>query len=678
MATKMQEISFQLMKSPRELASWNFPLSKILDEYSALLPEAGKIHYGEVALVIQNSVNAYVRRLEELYDETRCFNTKLIDRKGENESTCFFRQEADKNNIIDFTPFKLLDFQEVGRNTNSKFQNRKTVNFLHSCFTQLENLNDRSYINLQDIHNELIGKKYDYRCNQRISKCGNLVDEFNSDDFGNNCKLIDISIAKSKNNSIIDNPLIHLTSGATTDHNISPNKYVSFLNGSTASNLYKNIPIEERENIEFMPISNSTIYSCMINIPTFKSFPSPCCNANNVKITSSQITGKSSNKMNIEISKNNTDQEGIGGHLKKCGDSYFDVNNQQMDSFKQSYLDKNYKRTSILNSDTLNLKTGIILRRSKRIMYKNKDKSVLKENKKHKLKPISFTSGIPNKVGKSRIKFRFPCNRKLLIGNLTFKNKKYSKAIEKNTEFVNTDNDLSITEYDNMVHKVQNITRDTSSIKGYSEVDQLYGKNTCFTKKRTIKYNPVTTIKMDLLGFELNIDKCVKSLDQSLYAPYQNNLISLPEYSLHSGHNATLVSPLSKLSLSLKHNTDNQINIDELYSNGIEVVIKEKIKEIYKKLDLLTEEDKKIAKWHEELKPKLREAEHKPPFFIHEYEARIIQKLRKSNRRVDFNEMMSKESFSEIARFFSATLQLLSISIISSNWIVDIKRCGKL
>lgn len=87
----LQDISIKLMKPAKDLADWKFPLSQvyydikfiiikykrkyyllfqILEEYYALLEEPCNINFGEAALVLQNSTNVYVRRIERLLNET--------------------------------------------------------------------------------------------------------------------------------------------------------------------------------------------------------------------------------------------------------------------------------------------------------------------------------------------------------------------------------------------------------------------------------------------------------------------------------------------------------------------------------------------------------------------------------------------------------------------------------
>lgn len=86
----LQDISKQLLKPAKDLADWKFPLSQvyytikviiiqykyknimlfqILEEYYALLEEPCNINFGEAALILQNSTNIYVRRIEHLVNE---------------------------------------------------------------------------------------------------------------------------------------------------------------------------------------------------------------------------------------------------------------------------------------------------------------------------------------------------------------------------------------------------------------------------------------------------------------------------------------------------------------------------------------------------------------------------------------------------------------------------------
>ena len=69
-----------------------------------------------------------------------------------------------RKSIFDFSNFELFNFDnEIGKNINLKHQEEKSIHFLHSNFSQLENSYTRLRIEVLDIQGEIIGKKYDFR-----------------------------------------------------------------------------------------------------------------------------------------------------------------------------------------------------------------------------------------------------------------------------------------------------------------------------------------------------------------------------------------------------------------------------------------------------------------------------------------------------------------------------------
>lgn len=79
----LQDISHRLIQPAKELADWSFPLSEILEMY---LEELNNINFGEAALVLQNSANVYVHRVQCLYNELSTLQTsidELVDNKFE-------------------------------------------------------------------------------------------------------------------------------------------------------------------------------------------------------------------------------------------------------------------------------------------------------------------------------------------------------------------------------------------------------------------------------------------------------------------------------------------------------------------------------------------------------------------------------------------------------------------
>ena len=66
-----------------------------------------------------------------------------------------------------------------------------------------------------------------------------------------------------------------------------------------------------------------------------------------------------------------------------------------------------------------------------------------------------------------------------------------------------------------------------------------------------------------------------------------------------------------------------------------------------------------MDKWHEYIQPKLREAERRKTFCISEYTSQVISTL-KSNERVNFDTIVQNEHPCEVARYFLASLELVS------------------
>ena len=178
---------------------------------------------------------------------------------------------------------------------------------------------------------------------------------------------------------------------------------------------------------------------------------------------------------------------------------------------------------------------------------------------------------------------------------------------------------------------------------------------------------------MDLLGFRLNCSKTDPQYEDSAF--YENTLSS------ESNHSSPQITPCctplpeiishSKIKISLsqrKKEMGADSSLSRCEEDQLEKLLKHKIKEITAELDLETDDDIKIARWHEEINPRLVEAEKKPPFRIHEYESKIKSKLTTSGRRLSFDDIVKEEPSNEIARYFSAALQLVSSKIFCSKF----------
>ncbi|CAL1679575.1 unnamed protein product [Lasius platythorax] len=185
----VQDIGLQLTKPVKELAKWNFPFSQTLEKYCSLFNTTCSKSFGEAGLVLQNSAAVYVHRVDSLWTKTENSRNILLNYENE-EVTQKSTKKRDRKTDMCFQEFKTVNFaKEVDKNINIKKSHitHDTVKSKRRCFTQLEKgIAQHVAIDIYDVNGEVIGKKYDFRCNQNISMDGVLVDalvEFAPQDF---------------------------------------------------------------------------------------------------------------------------------------------------------------------------------------------------------------------------------------------------------------------------------------------------------------------------------------------------------------------------------------------------------------------------------------------------------------------------------------------------------------
>lgn len=185
--SSLEEVTNQLMKPVKELADWEYPLSEILGKYYALLENPGEINYGEAAYVVQNSTEVFTKRVDCLGKEVCVLSENFLQHEAEEEkSKLKSKERRSRKTAINFDNFELIDFhKEIGKNINLKPSSQKPVKLLNRRFPQLEIATTQilNPVDIYDIHGEIIGKKYDFRCNQQLTINGMLVDECTPSDF---------------------------------------------------------------------------------------------------------------------------------------------------------------------------------------------------------------------------------------------------------------------------------------------------------------------------------------------------------------------------------------------------------------------------------------------------------------------------------------------------------------
>lgn len=183
----VQDIGLQLTKPVKELARWNFSLSETLEKYCSLFNATSSKSFGEAGLVLQNSAAVYVHRVDALWNKTEDSRNLLVNYENE-EVTQKSAKKRDRKTDVCFQDFKTVNFaKEVDKNINIKKNQTHTVKSKNRCFTQLEkDIAQHVSIDIYDVNGEVIGKKYNFRCNQNINMDGILVDamvEFAPQDF---------------------------------------------------------------------------------------------------------------------------------------------------------------------------------------------------------------------------------------------------------------------------------------------------------------------------------------------------------------------------------------------------------------------------------------------------------------------------------------------------------------
>ncbi|XP_046743841.1 condensin-2 complex subunit H2-like [Diprion similis] len=203
-----------LLKPAKLLAEWDSNFAQSLEKYFILLKATQNVNFGEAALVIQNSANVYARRVEYLQNETEALNQSLIihnDGADSEETTAKKKKYQKSNNVIDFNDFESLELSnQIGKSSNLKEGAQKTLKLLTRRFTQLEsNLAQLSSpIEILSIQGEVIGNKYDFRCNQQLTKNCMLVDELTPNDFGQPS----LTVSPNYQTTANDTPNMHLDS----------------------------------------------------------------------------------------------------------------------------------------------------------------------------------------------------------------------------------------------------------------------------------------------------------------------------------------------------------------------------------------------------------------------------------------------------------------------------------
>lgn len=592
----LQDVTSQLMKPPKDLANWKFPLSQILEEYYALIEDRCDVNFGEAALILQNSVNIYVRRVERLLDEAKCLNEIFVNHEVTNESNNSKCDKRKKNkDSINFDDFKLCNLvEEVGKNINTKnkFNVERPIKLLTRRFAQLENNTEdilHKQLEILDIQGDVIGKKYHFRCNQYLNMNGLLIDEPIQDDF----RTIDMeSTATSgycSNTSVFD-------SSCNIESNLDNTCNISIDNGR-----------DTLINCGLSPVLNDMDCDTTSDIEDFNTSNDNGMNekedyTKNIKEVKEKLTNcQNSSEINKQLI---TSHDMIHISNKKAGEIKHSIN------AKKTINSKIWEPVPLTHNISINRKCTVSLL--------NHNSSIISKTETRKRKIISKLH-------------RHECTVSFLL--------KESKLQQRNSTHISKKRTLS-------KFKPEEI----------NELQKVY--EDCFkNKERPDSFLcQITNNIIDDSEQEKNlINNNTLSNDTFL-----DGFDTLPPSSSFLDCETRSLSPTDTVLSTNDASNDDSLQLNSSNSlPNYERLIEHEMKKLFENSDVQTELDRKVNEWHQLIRPKLIELEKKPIFRIHEYASQIIQKLQnKGHQKVTFDNIIDGECSYEIAKYFLALLQL--------------------
>ena len=671
----LQDISVQLMKPAKDLADWKFPLSQILEEYYALLEEPCSVNFGEAALVLQNSTNVYVRRIERLVSEIGILKQAFFDyEEGETKASTCKEKRTSKKAYVDFENFVIIDLeQDIGKNIDQKhrFEAQKKVKLLSHRFTQ-SNMGQLCIpIQMYDVLGEIIGNKYNFRCNQAVNTDGMLVDELTPCDF--TC-VLGSRVQKGRNSlSLYSEPKTPGTGTSGYHSATSPND-----NESVTSNREE---FEEEHNFssqaERVALTNepmivekeSTISkdhdilfddaSTLQQLNTEKHFSKEHVENNLVQDSADIDDTNILLRNSKEISRTDKKHESESSVQKNEVKGECEKNDKVTETFEAN----DYKQQNLSISKEDQHQTEEILGMRKRGNRTTKTSICYVDDLNERdWKPMPFVQGIKRVLSNKSSTLKLPEYISLLEAKFGSKKRKRASKMRKPeclTSLVLREATSSRKEGDFITQAKEKF----KSLRKQELEDFMKNFDECLngTEKEngTSRCEAVTDATADLLGFRIsqNQNNFVENNTEDVMSRSSSPIdVELPL--TIRGNSPEISEEPPNL-----HNEEQEPPIadsDLIYSlPDYQALIEDKMKEICKESDVTTELDQTVAKWHASLKDKLSEAEVRPTFRIRDYASRIIESLQAlDQKRSNFDHVVRDKPACEVARYFLASLQL--------------------
>lgn len=605
----MQDIRLQLTKPVRELAQWDFPFAQTLEQYCSLFNKTCNKSFGEAGLVLQSSTAVYVHRLDSLWTKIE-YSRNLLAAQEQEEATKNPSKKRDRKTDACFHKFKTINFAEdVDKNIDIK----KHVS--HDClksksrrFAQLEkNISQHVSIDIYDINGETIGKKYDFRCNQNLNKDGKLVDEFAPEDFY--CD-DDVSV-KEKSYRLSCDAASCTESSAHDESNENVNTFAE-------SERDDDSPEDEISELMMSLESSQHNLSSSTDIGT----------DNTLVKTPMNISGDSSlhdmTLTNLTCPNTPTDTNSPITNIDNTISNNNDLEDQCLNNNIKGTIDVG----SLLDSppESVNSKG--------RRTSSTDDPALLSDTNGDANSCVTPVQNTPlNGSKKNQIQRRSTAksNSKLLKKKLPASCKKQQSITKRNLLHALVDPLYSRRGRPNMFKKGSR-----ACMKCIRECDPF-------------QYEDVTNAELNLLGFRLHVntlpDACIND-DVTANNDNDNVTSSIDEdrgsisESFHSP-SPTCMSPSPESFggfVPLRSDSPQDWLVNRPAIDGL---------------------DKRVSKWHDMIQPKLRDAEKRATFCIHDYASRIMETLKTSGQcKINFDTVVQKEHPCEVARYFLASLDL--------------------
>ncbi|XP_018050789.1 PREDICTED: uncharacterized protein LOC108688834 [Atta colombica] len=470
----VQDIGLQLTKPVRELAQWNFPFAQTLEQYCSLFNTTCNKSFGDAGLVLQNSTAVYVHRLDSLWTKVE-YCRDVLSTQEQEEAIKNPKKRDRKMTDVCFHKFKTVNFAEdVDKHIDIKKNHvaHESVKSKSRRFTQLEKSIAHVSIDIYDVNGEVIGKKYDFRCNQNLSMDDTLVDEFAPQDFY--CGDVSIKEKSLSNSYRLSCDTSALDSTIHNNNNENVNTFSEFERDNNSpeeeiSNLTMSLELSQQN----LSISRNTD-NMFVKTPT--NISSDNCHDVTLMNTLSQTFANTPSHSNSPI-LTNIDNTVLSNNLEKqCLNTNINESmhcidvGSVLDSPPESVNSKERRISSIDDSAILNDTNGDLTQSNLCIDFVKK--TPLNESKKIKIRQSSTLKSTPKLLKQNHAS----CKRR--------------RSIMKK----------------NLLHILEN----SFSLKQKNK-SSMFNKNLrscmkCIREDDPLRYEEVMNAESDLLGFRLHTD----------------------------------------------------------------------------------------------------------------------------------------------------------------------------